>query len=126
MFVSMIEHQVPSVYASAHGGHHNLNSKESYVSSKAASLKAINKILANSLSGEDSSNFQDLVGEETAKAKLLRRLKEVVKKMYALLLKSWRRTHLLYQLVRDTSSSSKSRNSRLSHLDNKDRTLRKT
>ena len=69
MFDSMIEHQVPSVYASAHGGHHNLNSKESYVSSKAASSKAINKILANSFSGEDSSNFQDLVGEETAKAK---------------------------------------------------------
>ena len=67
MFDSLVDHEVPGVYASAHGGHSSLRSKESYVSAKAVSTKAINKILANSLSGENSSNFNELVNVERSK-----------------------------------------------------------
>ena len=70
MFESMVENDVPSVYASAHGGHSNLKSKENYVSSKSASTKAINKILADNLSGENSSTFNDLFDAERTKAKI--------------------------------------------------------
>ena len=69
MFDSLVENEVPSVYASAHGGHSSLDSKGSYVSSKAHGTKAINKILAKSLSGQDSSSFNDLVKEERIRAK---------------------------------------------------------
>ena len=68
MFDSMVENEVPGVYASAHGGHSSMKSKENYVSSKAPSTKAINKILADTLNGEDSSTFNDLVSTEHTKA----------------------------------------------------------
>ena len=67
MFDSMVENEVPGVYASAHGGHSSMKSKENYVSSKAPSTKAINKILADTLNGEDSSTFNDLVSAERTK-----------------------------------------------------------
>ena len=69
MMDSLIENEVPSVYASAHAGHSNLKSKENYVSAKDESTKATNKILANSLSGEESSSFNQLVQTERAKTK---------------------------------------------------------
>ena len=69
MFDSMIQNDVPGVYASAHGGHSSLKSKENYVSSESASTKAINKILATNLSGEESSSFNDLVNVERSKVK---------------------------------------------------------
>ena len=64
MFDSLMENEVPGVYASAHGGHSSVLSKESYVTSKEASKRAINTILADSLNGEEPSNFNDLLKEE--------------------------------------------------------------
>ena len=67
MYDSMIQNDVPGVYASAHGGHSSLKPKENQVSPESASTKAINKILANNLSGEESSSFNDLVDAEHSK-----------------------------------------------------------
>ena len=69
MFDSLIQNDVPGVYASAHGGHSSLKSKENYVSPESASTKAINKILGNSLNSEESSSFNDLVSVERSKVK---------------------------------------------------------
>ena len=68
MFDSLMENEVPGVYASAHGGHGCLKSKENYVTSKDASKRAISRIIGDSLNGEDPGNFNEIVREERSKA----------------------------------------------------------
>ena len=48
----------------AHAGRQSLKSKENYVSAKDESTKAINKILADTLSGEESLSFNQIVQTE--------------------------------------------------------------
>ena len=67
MFDSLIQNDVPGVYASAHGGHSSWKSKESYVSPESASTKAINKILAKSLNGENPASFKEIYEKERNK-----------------------------------------------------------
>ena len=67
MFDAMVEGDVPDVIMSAHGGHKNLQSKESYVSKTEAAKKAINKIVADSLAGKEARNFQEIVSAEKRK-----------------------------------------------------------
>ena len=46
----------------------SLSSKASYVTSKEASKKAINRILGDTLNGEEPEKFNDIVHEEKARA----------------------------------------------------------
>ena len=64
MFDSMLEHDVPSAVASSHGGHRNLQSKESYISKTNAAKKAVNKIMVESIRGENTERFQDILEAE--------------------------------------------------------------
>ena len=68
MFDSLMENEVPGVYASAHGGHDCLKLKENYVTTKDASKRAISRIIGDSLSGEDPGKFNEIVRKERSKA----------------------------------------------------------
>ena len=65
MFDAMMENDFPSLVASAHGGHKNLKSKESYISKTNVAKKAVNKILSDSLRGEETERFQDIIEKES-------------------------------------------------------------
>ena len=64
MFDAMLANDVPDVLMSAHGGHKSLKSKENYVSKTDTAKKALNRILGDSLKGEEAPRFQELVEEE--------------------------------------------------------------
>ena len=68
IFDSLMENEVPGVYASAHGGHGCLRSKENYVTNKDASKRAISRIIGDSLNGEDPGKFNEIVRKERSKA----------------------------------------------------------
>ena len=76
MFDAMVESDVPDVLMSAHGGHKSTKSKESYVSKTSTAKKAINKILSDSLKGEESGKFYDIVNNEKMKEK--QKIKDIV------------------------------------------------
>ena len=76
MFDAMVESDVPDVLMSAHGGHKSTKSKESYVSKTSTAKKAINKILSDSLKGEESGKFYDIVNNEKKIEK--EKIKEIV------------------------------------------------
>ena len=65
----MMENDVPSAVASAHGGHKNLKSKESYISKTEVAKKAVNKIMSDSLRGEETGKYQDIVEKESMSEK---------------------------------------------------------
>ena len=67
MFDTMVQSDVPDVLMSAQGGHKNTKSKESYVTKTTVAKKALNRILGDSLKGEETCRFQDIVEEEQKK-----------------------------------------------------------